>query len=107
MSDENFSKFLAWANANGYDTASTYDTERRFWAVLNPMTNDLWSAWKAARDAERDRFDRVAEAAQAVTTVCEDRIDDFVVPSHLMAALALALDETEEAKGGTTWVCTE
>lgn len=48
---------------------------------------------EAAVAAERERWQRIAEAAQAVTTGCKDRIDTFVVPSHLMAALALALDE--------------
>jgi hypothetical protein len=39
--------FVAWANAEGYDTARTYDTERSKWVMLNPMTADLWKAWKA------------------------------------------------------------
>jgi len=43
--------------------------------------------------AERERWQRIATNAQAVTTGCADRLDYFEVPSHLMAALALALDE--------------
>jgi hypothetical protein len=46
--------------------------------------------------AERERWKHIADAAQAVTTGGDDRfadLDGFVVPSHLMAALALALDE--------------
>ena len=47
----------------------------------------------ASVSKEREAWSRVAEAAQAVTTGCEDKTDFFKVPSHLMAALALALDE--------------
>lgn len=43
--------------------------------------------------AERERWQRIATNAQAVTTGCADKLDYFEVPSHLMAALALALDE--------------
>ena len=43
--------------------------------------------------AERERWQRIATNAQAMTTGCADKIDHFEVPSHLMAALALALDE--------------
>lgn len=50
-----------------------------------------WSA--AVQAAERERWQRIATNAQAVTTGCQDRLDYFEVPSHLMAALALALDE--------------
>lgn len=59
-------------------------------------------SWSQIRDerfaalvaaAERKRWRRIAENAQAVTDGCEDKIDYFKVPSHLMAALALALDE--------------
>ena len=44
--------------------------------------------------AERALWIRVAEAAQAVTVGCEDQGEDFLLPSHLMAALSLALDES-------------
>jgi len=47
----------------------------------------------AAVAAEREAHKRVAEAAQAVTMGGKDEIDYFSVPAHLMAALALALDE--------------
>ncbi len=47
--------------------------------------------------AERERWLRIATNAQAVTTGCIDKIDYFEVPSHLMAALALALDEGPNA----------
>jgi hypothetical protein len=43
---------------------------------------------------------RVIAAAQAVTTGCDDKIDTFEVPSHLMAALALALDDATGQEGG-------
>lgn len=43
--------------------------------------------------SERGRWRRIAEAAQAVTFWSQDTGEDFIVPSHLMAALALALDE--------------
>lgn len=39
---------------------------------------------------------RVADAAQALTDGATDTGEDFIVPSHLMAALALALDELKE-----------
>lgn len=48
---------------------------------------------KRVQAAERERWQRIATNAQAMTTGCEDKIDHFEVPSHLMAALALALDE--------------
>jgi hypothetical protein len=47
----------------------------------------------AAVAAERKRWQRIATNAQAVTNGGEDKLDYFEVPSHLMAALALALDE--------------
>ena len=40
---------------------------------------------------ERERWQRIATNAQAVTVGCTDKIDHFEVPSHIMAALALAL----------------
>ena len=43
--------------------------------------------------AERERWQRIASAAQNVTTGCTDKIDYFELPSHLVAALALAPDE--------------
>ena len=43
--------------------------------------------------SERERWQLIARAAQNVTTGCTDNIDYFELPSHLMAALALALDE--------------
>ena len=49
------------------------------------------------RADERERWQRIAAAAQEVTTGAEDRIVHFRVPSHLMAALALALDEGPNA----------
>ena len=65
------------------------------------LTNPIWAreiadakeAFAAGRAAERERWQRIAGAAQAVTTGCGDKIDYFELPSHLMAALALALDE--------------
>lgn len=51
------------------------------------------AGWKDAVASESERWRRIAEAAQAVTAGAADGIDAFVVPSHLMAALALALDE--------------
>ena len=41
-----FKAFKAWANDAGYDTAYTHDGIK--WICLNPMTADLWKAWKAA-----------------------------------------------------------
>jgi hypothetical protein len=41
-------EFSTWAGREGYDTAQTYDTERSRWVFLNPMTADLWKAWRAA-----------------------------------------------------------
>lgn len=61
---------------------------------------DEWDRWHAVAkvavaqvDAERERWLRIAEAAQAVTVGCDDQGEDFILPSHLMAALALALDD--------------
>lgn len=41
--------FQAWANREGYDTAYNYDTERSRWVFFNPMTADLWKAWRASK----------------------------------------------------------
>jgi Lar family restriction alleviation protein len=41
--------FSTWAAGEGYDIAQTYDTERSRWVFLNPMTADLWKAWRASR----------------------------------------------------------
>lgn len=51
----------------------------------------------AAVMLERERWQRIAENAQAVTNGSDDKIDYFEVPSHLMAALALALDDAAAA----------
>jgi len=65
--------------------------------LLTPMYDQV--AIDAAVAAERERWQRIATNAQAVTTGCEDKIDHFEVPSHLMAALALALDEGPNVRG--------
>ena len=57
---------------------------------------------KRVQAAERERWQRIATNAQAVTTGCEDKIDHFEVPSHLMAALALALDEGPNVEANLT-----
>lgn len=49
--------------------------------------------------AEVEQWKRIAENAQAVTTGGDDKGDYFEVPSHLIAALALALDEGLGAQG--------
>lgn len=41
--------FAEWAGEKGHDTACTYDTERSRWVFLNPMTADLWKAWRASK----------------------------------------------------------
>ena len=51
---------------------------------------------------EDERWKRIAENAQAVTTGGDDRGDYFEVPAHLMAALALALDEWPGARDSVT-----
>ena len=51
------------------------------------------------RLSEIERWKRIAENAQAVTTGGDDKGDYFEVPSHLIAALALALDEGPGAQG--------
>lgn len=45
-------EFKIWAEKEGFDTANTYDTARSKWVWLNPMTTDLWCAWKAARASQ-------------------------------------------------------
>jgi len=64
------------------------------WALIGPVQRAaLESFAERLLAVERERWQRIATNAQAVTTGCEDKIDHFEVPSHLMAALALALDE--------------
>jgi hypothetical protein len=65
-------------------------------AEADAKSDHLVDANKMIADAvaaERERWQHVARAAQEVTTGGEDKIDAFEVPSHLIAALALALDE--------------
>ena len=59
-------------------------------------------AWQSAVAVEREQWQRIASAAQDVTTECADKIDYFELPSHLMAALALALDEGPNSAGSNT-----
>lgn len=61
--------------------------------IANDIDQYALAEVRRAVAAERERWWRLFEAAQAVTTGCEDKIDSFAVPSHLIAALALALDD--------------
>jgi UDP-galactopyranose mutase len=54
---------------------------------------------RAIIEAERMRWIPVVNASQAITVNCVDNVDNFTVPSHLMAALALALDEASHDSG--------
>lgn len=63
-------------------------------------TQRHWWTWQNAVLADRERCARIASAAQEVTTGATDKIDYFKVPSHLMAALALALDEAIRSPQG-------
>ena len=62
---------------------------------------NMWHRMLAAAPdhCEVERWTRIAETAQAVTTGGDDKGDYFEVPSHLLAALALALDEGPGAQG--------
>jgi hypothetical protein len=46
MIEQSFKTFRAWAGVHGYDTAYAHDGIE--WVCLNPMTNDLWKAWRAS-----------------------------------------------------------
>lgn len=76
----------------------TYDVNLRdhptAWAAIEAFVAKVQAA-------ERERWQRIATNAQAVTTGGEDRLDYFEVPAHLMAALALALDEGPNTNSGT------
>lgn len=63
--EQDRASFEAWASVKGYDTAHTYDTERSRWVFFNPMTADLWKAWKAGR----------AQMAQQREPLTQDQID--------------------------------
>lgn len=54
---------------------------------------DALAAIAAAVAAERERWQRISSAAQALTEGALDMGESFRVPSHLMSALALALDD--------------
>jgi len=43
-----FKEFIEWAGSQGYDSAHTCNPDTGKWIALNPMTADLWKAWKAA-----------------------------------------------------------
>ena len=62
------------------------------------VTN-MWHRMLAAapEHCEVERWMRIAEHAEAVITGGDDKGDYFEVPSHLIAALALALDEAQRA----------
>ena len=82
--------FERWTHSEGGNLSRHADDPQRY---ASATVQGRWRAWSAAVAAERERWQRIATNAQAVTTGCEDKIDHFEVPSHLMAALALALDE--------------
>lgn len=52
----------------------------------------------AIRATEHARWRRIAIAAEAVASGAEDLGEGFLVPSHLMAPLALALDDGPNAE---------
>ena len=81
MTDERYKKIMADLGM---------PNSRSLLQALQQVANE---AAQEVRAAERERWQRIATNAQAVTTGCQDRIDYFKVPSHLMAALALALAE--------------
>jgi hypothetical protein len=43
-----FKEFIEWAASQGYDCAHACNPDTGKWIALNPMTADLWKAWKAA-----------------------------------------------------------
>lgn len=45
--DREVENFKVWASERGLDIAHAYDSERSRWVFWNPMTADLWDAWKA------------------------------------------------------------
>lgn len=49
-----FKKFREWADIWGYDTAHTHDGIN--WLCLNPITADLWNAWKAANSITKEQL---------------------------------------------------
>ena len=83
-----------------YEALCKRNGDKRRWSEVKDYAAEV-ADWEsvgeavaaAAVAAERERWQRIFENAQAVTTGSEDKIDYFQVPSHLMAALALALDE--------------
>ncbi len=77
---------------------------RPMWEVMQKDVQPLFTRAQLDAEvaAERERWQRIATNAQAVTTGSEDKLDYFEVPSHLMAALALALDEGPNTQSGDT-----
>jgi hypothetical protein len=90
------------------------------WQLMNDHIYEAWAdkypddakyfqplydkaAIDAAVAAERERWQRIAQAAQALTTCGTDQIDQFEIPAHLMAALALALDEGPTLSAHDGW----
>lgn len=47
-------RFKTWANGEGYDVAYAYDSERSRYVCWNPVTADLWRAWRGAVQATKD-----------------------------------------------------
>ncbi len=88
--------FIDWANAEGYDTAHTYDTERSVWIFLNPMTADLRKAWQAARSHP---------AALAVHEVVEPSHREQVYQSLLRASVGqLKAWHQKYGQHGPSWL---
>lgn len=85
------------ANSMWHSTLLVLASERRPTARNETPLVTLAEAQQMVA-AERERWRRIATNAQAVTTESEDKLDYFEVPSHLMAALALALDERPNDK---------
>ena len=88
-------KPLAWMHEDGRIVrAETMEHARRHGgAMLSSLADYTIPLYGPdALTAEREQWKRIAAAAQAVTEGAEDT-GDFLVPSHLMASLALALDE--------------
>lgn len=79
-----------WWHRAGDQFSVAKDAARPFARCWEPLYDQ--AELDAAVAVERERWQRIAKAAQAVTHGAED-IGDFLVSSSLMAALALALDE--------------
>jgi hypothetical protein len=93
MIEQPFKVFRAWAGVHGYDTAYAHDGIE--WVCLNPMTNDLWKAWRASAFlSENPISQQDAQAFQGVKKPMSDYEAQDIVERESWGPDALTLNSS-------------